>query len=302
LAETNKRKSLIVIVGPTAVGKTSVAIELAKQFNTEIVSADSRQFYKEISIGTAKPSDEELLEVKHHFINSHSIQEVYSAGAFERDALSVLEEIFSRKDKAIAIGGSGLFIKALTEGLDILPTPEAGVREKWNNKLEECGISHLQEALQKIDPAYYKEVDKNNPQRLVRALEVYETTGVPFSEFRINKKNKRPFQIIPIALNMDRALLYERINSRVDLMMQEGLLKEVESVHLYKDIPALKTVGYQEIFEYLEGQIDLATAVDKIKQNTRRYAKRQITWFKKMDGVEFFHPENMQEILKHIKG
>ena len=302
MRENSNRKTLIVIVGPTAVGKTSVAIALAKHFNTEIVSADSRQFYKEISIGTAKPSDEELLEVKHHFINSHSIQEVYSAGAFEKDALSVLEEIFSRKNIAIAIGGSGLFIKALTEGLDLLPSPKAGVREKWNNKFAEHGILYLQEALQKIDPAYYKEVDKNNPQRLIRALEVYETTGIPFSEFRINKTNKRPFQIVPIALNMDRELLYERINSRVDLMMQEGLLKEVESVYSYKDVPALKTVGYQEIFEYLEGQMDLETAVDKIKQNTRRYAKRQITWFKKMDGVEFFHPEDMQGFLKHIKG
>lgn len=277
-----------------------MAIELAKHYSTEVISADSRQFYVELNIGTAKPSAEELASAKHHFINSHHIHEHYSAGDFEREALAKLDELFQKKDIVILVGGSGLFVKALCEGLDNLPQPSAGVRETLNEQLKKEGLEGMQERLKQVDPEYYHQIDISNPQRVIRALEVYESTGKPFSYFRKNQVNKRPFQILPIGLYTDREVLYQRINSRVDSMIDDGLLQEVQSLYYYKNRPALLTVGYVELFDYLEGKLTLDESVDRIKQNSRRYAKRQITWFKKMKDISWFEPGRIQEIISHI--
>jgi tRNA dimethylallyltransferase len=274
-------KTLIVLAGPTASGKTAAAIRLAKQFNTVVVSADSRQFYREMSIGTAKPTAEELAAAPHYFIDSHSITQPFSVGDFERDCLQLLGELFEMMDVVILTGGSGLFIKAITEGFDDLPPADTDIRYKLNTELNDKGINALQERLKAIDPAYYKEVDLNNPQRVIRAIEVYESTGMPFSSYRIALVNKRPFNIIKLGLDMDRARLYDRINRRVDIMVEQGLVEEVRSLLPYRHLNALNTVGYSEIFAYLDGSTDLPTAIAAIQQNTRRFAKRQLTWFRK---------------------
>ncbi len=284
-------KTLIVIVGPTAVGKTAAAIELAQQLNTEIISADSRQFYREMSIGTAKPSLEELAAVKHHFINSHSIEDAFSVGDFEKECLQVLGSLFKTHDKVILTGGSGLFIKAITDGFDELPTADITIRNKLNDYLAEKGIHFLQEQLKIVDPDYYTQVDLNNPQRLIRALEVYEATGKPFSSFRKSVINKRPFRIIKIGLNLPREELYERINQRVDIMVQQCLVDEVKSLLPYRHLNALNTVGYSELFDYFDSKTDLNTAIDLIKQNTRRFAKRQLTWFRKDIEIKWLTPD-----------
>lgn len=278
----SSNKTLICLVGPTAVGKTHLAIELAKALNTSILSADSRQFYKEMEIGTAKPSDEELNAVPHYFINSHSIEEEFSAGDFEKAALEKLNELFLENDYVILVGGSGLFINAVCEGLDDLPQIPADLREKWNSTFENEGIVFLQNHLKSIDPDYYQEVDIANPQRLIRAIEIFELTGKPYSSFRIKNSQNRPFKIQKFALNLDREKLYNRINKRVDLMMEKGLLEEVKNLLNVKHLRNLQTVGYSELFDYFDEKYSsLEEAVDKIKQNSRRYAKRQITWFKK---------------------
>ncbi|MGY5254402.1 tRNA (adenosine(37)-N6)-dimethylallyltransferase MiaA [Sphingobacterium spiritivorum] len=294
-----KQKTLIAIVGPTAVGKTAMAIQIAKYYKTEIISADSRQFYKEMCIGTAKPSKEELASVPHHFVDSHSVGEEYSAGDFERDALAKLEELFTHHDVVVLVGGSGLFIRAVCEGLDNLPKPLPGIREALNERLEAEGIEILKNYLQEVDPLYFSEVDIDNSQRIIRALEVYESTGKPFSFYRQHTVADRPFNIITVALNTDRTQLYDRINRRVDLMMQAGLVEEVKGLMPYRDKPALLTVGYAEIFDYLACKISLEEAVDKIKQNSRRYAKRQITWFKKDTGTRWFEPDDQEGILSY---
>lgn len=288
------------MVGPTAVGKTALAISLAKHYNTDVLSADSRQFYREMNIGTAKPSSQELTEVKHHFIDSHSIAEVYSAGDYERDALLLLHKLFQEKDIVLVVGGSGLFVKALCEGLDDLPKAPVEVREKFNKMLEEQGLSALQEELKRVDPDYYKQADIENPQRVVRALEVFQASGKPLSSFQQRNVNNRPFQILTVGLNMDRAKLYERINKRVDLMMDQGLLEEVKGLMPHQNKPALLTVGYAELFDYLENKQSLEEAVEKIKQNSRKYAKRQITWFKKYGNTQWFEPSNLQQIIELV--
>ncbi|WP_184542660.1 tRNA (adenosine(37)-N6)-dimethylallyltransferase MiaA [Mucilaginibacter sp. FT3.2] len=274
-------KTLIVIAGPTAIGKTAAAIEVAKHFNTVVVSADSRQFFREMSIGTAKPSADELAQVKHYFIDSHGVTEPFSVGDFEKQGLVLLDELFKTHDHVILAGGSGLYIKAICEGFDDLPTADPSIREKLNQKLEEKGIAHLQEKLKQADPVYYHEVDLGNPQRIIRALEVFESSGLPISSYRQATVNKRPFRIVKLALNMPRELLYKRINLRVDMMLQQGLLAEAESLLPYRHLNALNTVGYSEIFDYLDGNTTLDKAVEMIKQNTRRFAKRQLTWFRK---------------------
>lgn len=297
---TEHKKTLIAIVGPTAVGKTTMAIQLAQHFDTEIISADSRQFYREMNIGTAKPSTIELSEAKHHFINSHTIEDDYSAGDFERDALNKIESLFETKDFVILVGGSGLFVKAVCEGLDNLPKALPEVREQLNKRFETEGIEPLQAYLKEVDPIYYGQVDISNVQRVIRALEVFETTRLPFSNFLNHTKSHRSFNIITIGLNMDRAALYERINMRVDLMVKEGLLEEVKSLISYQHKPALMTVGYSEIFAFLAGSITWEEAVDKIKQNSRRYAKRQLTWFKKDKNTIWYNPKDKQQILDNI--
>lgn len=291
---------MIVLVGPTAVGKTDMSIKLAKYFDTEIISADSRQFYREMNVGTAKPSLSERGTIPHHFIDSHSIHDIYSAGDFEREALATLKNIFKEKNVAVVVGGSGLFVKALCEGLDDLPQPKEGIREYWNCKYQNEGIKVLQKHLASIDPEYYEEVELENPQRLIRAIEVFETSGKPFSYYRKNKTLNREFKVIPIGLNMDRQELYDRINKRVDKMLEDGLLDEAKGLLANKQLPALITVGYSEIFDYYEGKISKEVAIERIKQNTRRYAKRQITWFKKMPDITWFYPNDEQGIISHI--
>lgn len=295
-----KKKTLIAIVGPTAVGKTAMAISLAQYFKTEIISADSRQFYREMTIGTAKPDLEELASAPHHFINSHSITQDYSAGDFEREALHKLDELFRQNDVVVMVGGSGLFVRALCEGLDDLPKAGDDVRERLNNEMAQLGLEQMKERLKAIDPAYYQIADIDNPQRVVRALEVFEATGKPMSFYHKKDLNKRPFDILTIGLNMERPQLYERINLRVERMIEMGLLEEVKSLVPFRSKPALLTVGYAELFDYLDGNISLEEAVERIQQNSRRYAKRQITWFKKYGNTSWFQPNETGAIIDFI--
>jgi tRNA dimethylallyltransferase len=294
-------KTLISIVGPTAVGKTALTLELGRQFNTEIISADSRQFYKELNIGTAKPSQEELNQVPHHFINSHSIQDTFSAGDFEKDGLAKIDSLFQRHDLLLMVGGSGLFVNAVIEGLDDLPRPKEGLRELLNQNYKEKGINFIRERLSKIDPVYYKAVDISNPQRMIRAIEVFETTGIPFSIWRKNNKKERNFRTLSIGLNIERNLLYDQINQRVDDMINNGLLKEVETLLPFKEYSPLKTVGYTELFDYIDGKYTLEEAVAKIKQNTRKYAKRQLTWFRKNQNTVWFNPNEIPAVINYIE-
>jgi len=295
-----KKKTLIAIVGPTAVGKTAMAISLAQYFKTEIISADSRQFYREMTIGTAKPDLEELASAPHHFINSHSITQDYSAGDFEREALHKLDELFRQNDVVVMVGGSGLFVRALCQGLDDLPKAGDEVRERLNNEMAQLGLEQMKERLKTIDPAYYQIADIDNPQRVARALEVFEATGKPMSFYHKKDLNKRPFDILTIGLNMERPELYERINLRVERMMEMGLLEEVKSLVPFRSKPALLTVGYAELFDYLDGNISLEEAVERIQQNSRRYAKRQITWFKKYGNTSWFQSDETGAIIDFI--
>ncbi|TSD63256.1 tRNA (adenosine(37)-N6)-dimethylallyltransferase MiaA [Inquilinus sp. KBS0705] len=291
-------KTLIVIAGPTASGKTAAAIALAQHFDTVVVSADSRQFFREMSIGTAKPTGAELAAAPHYFINSHSITEPFSVGDFERECLVLLDKLFTDKDIVVLAGGSGLYIKAITEGFDDLPVADASIRDTLNNELAQNGIIPLQERLKAIDPTYYSQVDINNPQRVIRALEVYVGTGKPISFYRKATLNKRPFNIIKIGLDMPREQLYSRINQRVDHMVAEGLVDEVKGLIPHRKLNALNTVGYSEIFDYFDGKTDLDNAIAAIKQNTRRFAKRQLTWFRKDKDMVWFDAGDPQLITK----
>ena len=293
-------KTLIVVLGPTAIGKTSLSIQLAKQYNTEIVSADSRQFYKELLIGAAPPSVKELSEVKHHFIQHLSVSEDYNVGKFEEDAILKIEELFRKNDKIIMTGGSGLYIDAICKGFDKMPEIPSEIREKVISLYKKNGIEFLQEELKEKDSIYFNEVDTKNPQRLIRALEIIYSTNKTFSSFRKKEKKKRSFNIVKIGLEIDRELLYNRINNRVDIMMENGLEKEVKSLIPYQNKNALQTVGYKELFEYFGENCSLEQSTEMIKQNTRRFAKRQITWFKKDSSTTYFSPNNKDEIIRFI--
>lgn len=293
--------TLIVIAGPTAIGKTALAIQLARHFSTEIISADSRQFFREMSIGTAKPSPDELAAARHHFINSHSIHTFFSTGDFEKEALTVLEDIFSRSRIAIMAGGSGLYLDAVTKGLDSLPDTDLKIREELNALFAAEGLEPIRQQLAAADPDYFAKADQDNPQRLIRGLEFFLSTGQRVSSFLTNSKKHRPFNILKIGLNTDRALLYEHINHRVDMMLKEGLLDEVAGLAPYKTLNALKTVGYAELFDYLEGSLSLETAVERIKQNTRRFAKRQLTWFRRDQEINWFSPDQPAAITAFIE-
>lgn len=293
-------KTLIVIVGPTGIGKTALAIELARHFSTEIISADSRQFFKEMEIGTAKPSPEELAAAPHHFIDSHSIETLFSTGDFEIQALQLMEELFKKQDLLIMVGGSGLYIDAVCNGLDNLPDTDLNIREQLKEQLEKEGIESIKAQLKTHDPEYYEKVDQANPQRMVRGLEFFLSTGEKLSAYQTNSKKQRPFNIIKIGLNMDRTALYQQINLRVDKMMEAGLLEEVKGLQDYRKYNALNTVGYSELFDYLDGNITLETAIDKIKQNTRRFAKRQLTWFRRDDSTTWFAPTESKAVILHI--
>lgn len=293
-------KTLIVIAGPTAIGKTALSIAIAKEFNTSILSADSRQFFKEMSIGTAKPGAKEMQDILHHFIDSHSIFENYNVGKYETEAIALLEKLFETQDKLILVGGSGLYIDAICKGFDELPEADTEVRSNINSLLQTDGIEGLQNLLKQLDPDYYKKVDLQNPQRMSRALEVCLTTGKPYSAFRGGAIKKRNFKIIKIGINTSRELLYERINKRVDEMMKNGLLEEVKGLQAHKQLNALQTVGYKELFDHFEKGTDLNSTIELIKQNTRNFAKRQLTWFRRDKEIKWFEPDEVQEIINHI--
>ena len=275
------KKTLISVVGPTAIGKTKLAIELAKHYQTAIISADSRQFFKEMKIGTAVPSEEELATAPHHFIQHKSILESYSVGDFERDAIQLLEDLFQEKNIVILVGGSGLYIDAITKGLDNFPEVQPEIRITLNKQLEKEGITALQEQLKNLDPYYFNKVDIQNPHRLIRALEICIGTEKPYSSFLNKEKNIRPFNIVTVSIDAERDIIYDRINQRVDLMIKEGLIDEVKLLLKHKDLNALQTVGYKELFNYLDEKWSLDFAISEIKKNTRRFAKRQLTWFRK---------------------
>ncbi len=292
----SKQKHLLIIAGPTAVGKTALSIQLAKHFKTEIISADSRQIYKELSIGTAKPTLEEQQGVKHHFIDSISIQQPYTAGDFEKDVLKKLDELFVHHELIVMCGGSGLFIDAVCNGFDEGLVSNSETKKKINGLYEQKGLAWLQDEVERLDPVYFATADISNPHRLMRALEVIELSGFPFSDFRRNKKAARDFSVIKVLINEVREVLYEKINLRVDEMMKKGLQKEVENLYPYKKLNALNTVGYQELFEYMDDVHSLERAVALTKQHSRNYAKRQLTWFRKNNEYEVFTPHDFEKI------
>lgn len=293
--------TLIVIEGPTASGKTTLAIQLAQHFSTEILSADSRQFYKGLNIGTAKPSQKELSSVKHHFIDSLDLTDDYNISDFEKDALSTLHNIFSKKNIAVLAGGSGLYIRAVCEGIDEIPGRDESIRLDIIKLLEENGITALQNKLKILDPEYHRSVDLSNTHRLVRALEVCISTGQKYSGLRKNQASKRDFNIIKIGLLLEREELYKRIDQRVDEMVKQGLVQEVKSFIDFRERNSLNTVGYKEIFEFLNGNISLEIAIDLIKKNTRNYAKRQMTWFRREEGITWFDPNSVSEIINFLE-
>ncbi|AZI68562.1 tRNA (adenosine(37)-N6)-dimethylallyltransferase MiaA [Cloacibacterium normanense] len=299
------QKTLISIIGSTGIGKTKLAIEMAKHFGTEIISCDSRQFFKEMKIGTATPTDEELAQAKHHFIGHLSVQDYYSIGQYEEDALGKIEEIFEEKDFAVLVGGSMMYEKAVVEGLNDLPEANAENQEKLQKIWDEEGLEKLQEILKKLDEEYYNVVHKENPRRLLRAIDVIWQTGRKYSEIIAEPKHKRDFKVIRIGVTAPREIMYERINLRVDKMLEKGLIDEVKSLTEYQKLVPLQTVGYTEIFKYLEGTWDLDFAIEEIKKNSRRYAKRQETWNRKVENVTWlpydYSEEQLHEILSKIE-
>ncbi|MDB2622609.1 tRNA (adenosine(37)-N6)-dimethylallyltransferase MiaA [Flavobacteriales bacterium] len=295
------KKHLIVIAGPTGIGKTDLSIRLAKQYQAEIISCDSRQFYREMNIGTAVPNKTDLAEVKHHFIQNLSIENPYTVGDFEKDALTKIDELHQKNDVVIMVGGSGLYIDAVCKGLDDFPKIPTDIRARLNQRLVHEGIESLEQELNKLDPDYHKIVDKSNPHRIIRALEVCLVSGKAFSSFRKKQEKTRAFNTIKIILNRDRETLYERINLRVNQMMKEGLLEEVKNLLPFREFNALQTVGYKELFAYFDGECNLETAIEEIKKNTRRYAKRQMTWFRRDPETLFFNPEEDKNINAYLE-
>ena len=299
------QKTLISIIGSTGIGKTKLAIEMAKHFGTEIISCDSRQFFKEMKIGTATPTDEELAQAKHHFIGHLSVQDYYSIGQYEEDALEKIEEIFEKNDFAVLVGGSMMYEKAVVEGLNDLPEANAENQEKLQKILDEEGLEKLQEILKNLDEEYYNVVHKENPRRLLRAIDVIWQTGRKYSEIIAEPKHKRDFKVVRIGITAPREIMYERINLRVDKMLEKGLIDEVKSLTEYQKLVPLQTVGYTEIFKYLEGIWDLDFAIEEIKKNSRRYAKRQETWNRKVENVTWlpydYSEEQLHEILSKIE-
>ena len=292
---------LICVVGPTAIGKTSLAIEIAKHFSSEIISADSRQFYKEMTIGTAVPSADELRIAPHHFIQNLSIFEEYSVGDFERDALSLLDTLFKKNKIVVMVGGSGLYVDAVVKGLNKFPEVATEIRDTLNLEFEATGIESLQKELKEKDPKYFEKVDTQNHHRLIRALEICRETGLPYSSFLNAEKEPRNFNTIYIGLTAEREIIYNRINLRVDMMMEEGLENEAKELFQHKDLNALQTVGYRELFNYFEEKLSKEQAIEEIKKNTRRFAKRQGTWFRKNEGIKWFdYKTNISDVIKYI--
>ena len=298
---TSHQKYLIVLLGPTGVGKTDLSVTLSYQFNAPIISADSRQFYQEMRIGTATPSLDILEAAPHHFIGNKTIVDRYSCGMFEIDVINLLDSLFKTHQSALLVGGSGLYIDAVCKGIDDFPAPDNEIRNKLLTQLRNEGVESLRKQLQLFDPEYYSQVDLKNSQRIIKALEVYLQTGRTYTSFLTNSKKERNFTPIKIGLNRPREELYQRINQRVDLMVKEGLLDEVKGLYYQKHLNALNTVGYKELFSYLDGMITFEEAISLIKQNTRRYAKRQLTWWARDNEIVWFHPEQVDLIVDHIK-
>jgi tRNA dimethylallyltransferase len=295
------KKTVIIICGPTAAGKTAVAIQLAKHFQTEIISADSRQCFKELNLGVARPSAEELKTVKHYFVASHTIHQEVTAVVFEQYALQKTKELFQQHDKVIMTGGTGLYIKAFCEGLDAIPAVPATIRENITRQYASKGLQWLQDEIKEKDPSYYSGGEIRNPQRLMRALEVVEATGQSILSFRNRKKTSRDFDIVKIGLELPKEELVRNINARVDKMMQAGLLYEVKGLYPYKGLNALRTVGYAELIEHLEGKLSLQGAVERIKTNTRLYAKRQMTWFRNDKTIKWFSPARLKPMIEYVE-
>ncbi|MBN2236777.1 MAG: tRNA (adenosine(37)-N6)-dimethylallyltransferase MiaA, partial [Bacteroidales bacterium] len=289
-------KTVYFVVGPTAVGKTAFAIRLAKYLDTEIISADSRQFFREMNIGTAMPSEAELAQIKHHLIGNLSIHQNYNVSEFEQDALALLEQLFQTKEAVVVVGGSGLYLDALAFGIDNLPDASEELRIGLKQLYDQEGIEALQTKLEALDPVFYQQIDKQNPKRLLRALEVCLTSGKPYSDLRIGQKKKRDFEIKWIGLEQERSILNKKINQRVDVMLENGLLAEVKQLYRYKDLNALHTVGYKEFFVWLDGEESFEWAVEKVKTNSRRYAKRQMTWFRKKEAIHWLNVDHLPEL------
>ena len=293
-------KTLLVILGPTGVGKTNISLRLAEHFDCPIISSDSRQFYRELKIGTAAPTETELQRVKHYFIGSHSIFDEYNAGQYEQDTITLLDKLFKEKDVVMLVGGSMMYIDAVCNGMDDIPTVDAVTREFWLSQFSNKGLEFIQNELKQLDPKHFQQVDIQNPKRILHALEICSMTGKPYSDLRTGERKKRNFNIVKIGLNRPRPELYERINNRVDEMITDGLLKEAEQFYPHKNLNTLNTVGYKEIYEYMDGNWSLDFAINMIKQDSRRYAKRQLTWFNRDKEIKWFTPDNEEDILKCI--
>lgn len=296
-----KPNTLVVLIGPTGIGKTELSLSIAESLNAEIISCDSRQMYRELKIGTAAPTQDQLSRVPHHFIGNLSIHNYYNASAFEEQTIEKLDTLFKHNQYAVMTGGSGLYIDAVVKGIDELPTINLDIRQKYLDLLEEKGITHLQELVKEADLEYYNTADINNSKRLLKALEIKEMTGKPYSSLRTNSVKTRSFNIIQIGLQMDRELLYERINKRVDIMLEDGLVNEAKTFYQHKALNSLNTVGYKELYGHFDGLYDMEEAIRLIKRNSRRYAKRQITWFKRDDSILWFHPNEKDKIIQAIK-
>ena len=296
-----KNKTLIVLLGPTGVGKTEISLRLASAFACPIVSSDSRQFYHELKIGTAAPTPTELARATHYFICSHSIFDIYNAGEYEADVMQLLEKLFQENDVVMLVGGSMMYIDAVCNGIDDIPTVDEETRNQWKNIYEENGLEFIQNELKRLDPTHFEEVDIMNPKRILHALEICTITGKPYSDLRTGTKKERPFKILKIGLNRPRPELYERINARVNTMMQEGLLDEAKPFFGHRNLNTLNTVGYKELFEYFAGNWTLDFAVNMIQQNSRRYAKRQMTWFNRDKAIQWFYPEEEEQIITFAK-
>ena len=293
-------KTLVVILGPTGVGKTDTCIKVAKHFNVPIINADSRQIFMELPIGTAAPTQTQQQDVKHYFVGNHHIEDYYSASMFEQDALQLIDQLFASNDLALMSGGSMMYIDAVCNGIDDIPTVDDNTRQWMKQRLEHEGLPALVEELKVLDPEHYNFVDKNNPRRVVHALEICHMTGKTYTSFRTNQIKQRPFNIVKIGLNLPREELYQRINQRVLNMMQEGLEEEARKVYSKRQYNSLSTVGYRELFEYFDGLCTLEEAITKIQSNTRRYMRKQLTWFKKDDKIQWFSPNNIEEIINYI--
>jgi tRNA dimethylallyltransferase len=296
----NETGNLVVLVGPTAVGKTGLAVELARHYQTEIISADSRQFYRELSIGTAKPTAEEMQGIKHHLLDFLDLETYYNVSRFENDAIALLNVLFTQFDPVILAGGSGLYVKAICEGIDEMPDIDPEIRQKWKKRIQEKGLERRAVMLQQLDPEYAAKTDLKNPNRILRGLEMFDQTGKPFSVFHRNSKTLRLWKTIKIGLERPREELYQRINLRMDLMIGQGLFEEVEKLYPFRHLNALNTVGYKEIFGYLDQQYDREETIRLLKRNSRHYAKRQMTWFKKDAEITWFHPDQKEKIVEWI--